>query len=256
MAITTDTVRRRRPNGANAASVALMALSAVTGASFARVFIGWGWLPLLLILGAASHALAIGFRRCRWGFLRSAVASVIGLVGAASLALSRHVSAFGLPTRDVLRHAAEDLSQAWQHFTSVKALTPADDGFLLAACLAVWVAAWAADGLAFRARLGVEPIVPTGIAFGFVAAVAADRHRVTFTVAWLATALLVLLLLKIESLGMSGGWVTTPLAASRSPRTFRATYKRSSRRSSPGSPTRTTRRSHCSSGSERTSPTT
>lgn len=147
---------------------------------------------------------------------------MFGLLAAVSRALYRDASAFGLPTRAAWRHARDDLSLAGQQLATVKALVPAEDGFLLAACLAVWLTAWAADGLAFRGRLGVEPIVPSGIVFVFVAAVAADRHRVAFTVARLATGLFVLLLLKIEAQGMGGGWVTTRLAPSPARSTLRA----------------------------------
>lgn len=60
MVTTIDTRRLTPPNAADATELAVVALTAVTAASFARVFSGWAWLPMLLTFAVASHAVAVG----------------------------------------------------------------------------------------------------------------------------------------------------------------------------------------------------
>ena len=65
---------------------------------------------------------------------------------------------------------------------------PATTGYVVAAVIGVWVAAFLADSFAFRALAAVEAIVPSGILFVFAAALGTDRLRLFCTAIWLAAA--------------------------------------------------------------------
>ena len=81
-----------------------------------------------------------------------------------------------------------DLEAAWTAFATAIAPVPATTGYVVAAVIAVWVAAFLADSFAFRALAAVEAIVPSGILFVFGAALGADRLRLFVTAVWLAAA--------------------------------------------------------------------
>ena len=68
-----------------------------------------------------------------------------------------------------------DLELAWTQFATAKAPVPADTGYVVAAVIGVWVAAFLADSFAFRALASIEAILPSGILFVFAAALGADQ---------------------------------------------------------------------------------
>jgi len=204
---------RRRATALIPTEVALVVLTLVTTASYARVFHGWDWFRQLGTLALASHLLAIACRRAGWGVITSTVAGLAGLAVALSLVFYQGASALGLPTRTTWRLAGDDLSTAWDAFANAVPLIAAERGYLLAAGVGVWLAAWFADGFAFRARAGFESVLPAGILFVFASAVAANRLRVMFAVLWLAATFVVLLLHRVLRQETSSGW----LAASRNP---------------------------------------
>ncbi len=205
---------RRRASALVPTEIALAALTLVTAASYARVFEGWAWLRPLAALALTSHLLALACRRAGWGLVSSTVGGLVGLAVAISLVFYRGASAWaGLPTRATWRLVGDDLSVAWDSFaTAVPPIDPSR-GYLVAAGAALWLAAWFADGFAFRARTGLEAIVPTAVLFVFASALARDRLRVVSAVVWIATALVFLALHRVLRQETSAGW----LAARRDP---------------------------------------
>ena len=81
----------------------------------------------------------------------------------------------------------DDLDAAWSLYQDVVAPTPAEPGFVVASCLAIWVVAYIADWAAFRLWVPFEATLPAGTLFLFTAllgetagrgwAVAAVRRR-------------------------------------------------------------------------------
>lgn len=189
--------------------LALVVLTLVTAVGYARVFAGWDWLLDLATLALASHLLALACRRAGWSTLTSTVAGLAGLAVALSLVFYQDVSAYGLPTRRTWERAGTDLSDAWTAFaTAVPPIEPGR-GYLVAAGAALWVAAWFADGFAFRARAGLEALLPTAVLFVFASALAADRLRIASTVAWLVAALLVSVLHRVLRQETAPGWLAS-----------------------------------------------
>jgi len=191
------------------AEVALLGLSLVTAVAFCRLFDGWSWLATLLLTVLASHLVAIVCRRFGLGLLLSAVASTAALIAFATLRFYRASATFAIiPTRTTWRLAGDDLAAAWDSFATAKALVRPDAGYVLASVVALWLAAWLADGFAFRAGVRLESLAPMGIIFVFGAALAADRNRLVLTGMWvLAAALFVALHRALDD--EAGGWLST-----------------------------------------------
>ncbi len=204
------TVRRAPSRTLLAAETAVVGLGLVTAVTYWRVFTGWAFAPTLVVAAIASALLAIGMRRSGWRLIPSATVSVVA--GAVAVGLLRYpgTTVWGvLPTRATWVAAVADLRDAWAQFDVVEAPVPAEGGFLLAALVATWVAAFVADTFAFRARVGFETIVPHAVPFVFVTALAADRMRLLAAALFFCAALVTLLLHRTWGQEAAAGWLST-----------------------------------------------
>jgi transglutaminase-like putative cysteine protease len=192
-----------------AAEVALGALFMATAFGFCRLFTGWSWFPTLALAAIGSDVIAAACRRKNLSVALSALVSVV--VGAVfvSLVFYRSQSAYGLPTRATWHAATSDLAAAWHSFGSSVALVEPQTGFVLAAALALWIAAFLSDGFAFRAGAAPETLVPPGLIFVFCSALAADRFRLLSAALWLGTAIVFYALHRTLQQEGSGGWLTS-----------------------------------------------
>ena len=211
-------VARRRSGGLStsrasdaqtAAETALVALTLATAFGFCRLFVGWSWLPTLLLAALGSHLLAIFCRRQGIGLALSSLVSLAGLVVFTSLVFYRDTSAFGLPTRASWHVLTGDLASAWHEFGTAIALVEPRTGFVVAAAWALWLSAFLSDGFAFRAGAGPEMLVAPGIIFVFCSALAGERLRLLSTALWLACAILAYALHRSLLQDDSSGWLTT-----------------------------------------------
>ena len=159
-----------------------------------------------LLAAAGSHLLAAACRRRGWNVLFALVASAAGLALLVTLAFYRSTSFYGLPTMDTWNAMWADLELAWTQFATAKAPVPADTGYVVAAVIGVWVAAFLADSFAFRALASIEAILPSGILFVFAAALGADNYRWLSTALWLGAALLAFALHRTMAQD-GGGWL-------------------------------------------------
>jgi transglutaminase-like putative cysteine protease len=159
------------------AELALVGVSIANVLGFIRVFVDFTFLPVLITGVVAAHLLALGCRRLGWGTIVSGVVSAGGLAVAAPLLLVRDTTWYGLPTHLSWTTIRLELVDAWNQFSVVKAPVPAEAGFLAAALLAVWVAAWLSDTFAFRFDALIEAIVPSAGVFLFVSVLARPDYR-------------------------------------------------------------------------------
>lgn len=171
-----------------ATEVAFTALTIAAAVGFARLFDGWSFLPSVVLSALGAHVLAAFCRRRGWNLLVAAAVSLAGLAELVTLAFYRSDSFYGLPSRTAWDAMWADLEVAWAAFANAIAPVPATTGYVVAAVIAVWVAAFLADGFAFRAIAALEAIVPSGILFVFGAALGTDRLRLFVTALWLAAA--------------------------------------------------------------------
>jgi transglutaminase-like putative cysteine protease len=199
---------RRAADAEVAAELALLALSVVTAFGFVRLFDGWSWFAPLLLAAVAAHLIAVGARRRGWSLGVSAAVSLAGLAAFVALVRYPDTTWFGLPTADTWHTVTNDLSLSWDHFGTAIALVPAEDGYIVAAVVALWVAAFLADSFGFRAGAGPEMLVAPGIIFVFCSALAADRLRLVVTALWLGGAILAFALHRSLHQDAGSGWLT------------------------------------------------
>ena len=144
-----------------------------------RLFDSWDYAPLWLVLAAGGHASAAVARRQRlplWAAAASSAAMLILVAGLALYADTLWLRAF--PSGETVRRAVSDVAAAWDAFGIVEAPTPATAGFVLVGGAVVWLAAFAADALALRARSAAEALIPSLGVLCFVGALGTDAWRI------------------------------------------------------------------------------
>lgn len=159
--------------------ISLWALTLMSVLMARRLFDSWDYAPLWLILAAGGHATAAVARRQRWPLALAVTASTVVLIIVESFALYSRTLWLGLlPSAETLQQAASDIESAWHAFAIVEAPTPATSGFLLVGGAAVWLAAFCADGVALRARLAPEALLPSFGVLAFVGALGTGDWRI------------------------------------------------------------------------------
>jgi transglutaminase-like putative cysteine protease len=189
-----------------ATEVAFFALTVAAAFGFCRLFIGWDFLPPMLLAAAGSHLLAAACRRRGWNVAIALLVSAGGLALLVTLAFYRSTSFYGLPTMDTWDAMWADIEFSWNQFATAKAPVVADTGYVVAGVIGVWLAAFLADSFAFRALASIEAILPSGILFVFGAALGADQYRWLCTALWLGAALLAFALHRTMAQD-GGGWL-------------------------------------------------
>ncbi|HEX2274519.1 MAG TPA: DUF3488 and transglutaminase-like domain-containing protein, partial [Acidimicrobiales bacterium] len=182
------------PTTSPAAELGVVALTVAAVVGLGRLFVDASFLAEVLALVLAGHAVAWGARRLDLGPVAAVAVSALGLLVAIGWVIEPATTTFGLPLGRTWAAIGADLRGAWEAFGEVRAPAPVTRGFVLAAAIGGWVAAFAADTFAFRARARVEAVVPSFVIFLFGALIGADRHRLASTALYLTAVLLFLVL--------------------------------------------------------------
>lgn len=169
--------------------IALFLVSVAAAGGLARLFSGAAFLGPVLVVVAAAHGLALVLRRLGVGTVLAVALSGLGLLITVSWVVEPHTLTLGLPLAPTWHAIAADLQAAATRFAEVRAPTPATRGFVLTCAIASWVAAFAADTFAFRARTRFEALAPSFVLFLFGALLGADRFRLPATGFYLAAVL-------------------------------------------------------------------
>jgi transglutaminase-like putative cysteine protease len=138
--------------------VALVALSAVSTLSFARLFDGRSWVLPVLLAVAGAHAVGLITRRLPSpvGILISA--GVLFLVIAN--VVTGHTTFYGIPKAETIDALARAWTKGAEGFRHAVAPTDVTDGLLMLSVLGTWVCASGAHWLAFRGGATLGAIVP------------------------------------------------------------------------------------------------
>jgi transglutaminase-like putative cysteine protease len=194
-AVSPDAQRRPPPEGelSIASEVALIGLTVAAVVSFGRLFDNGRFFGPVFVAAVASHLVARAGRRLGLGLPLATLLSLgVGAVALVNL-IEPATTTYGIPRGDSWRAIGDDLRQAWSSFGDVVAPTPATEGFVSAAVIGTWVAAFLADVAAFRLLATFEAVVPSLTLFVFTSALGPDKHRVRYTVVYLAAMLLFVL---------------------------------------------------------------
>ncbi|HUQ38682.1 MAG TPA: DUF3488 and transglutaminase-like domain-containing protein [Acidimicrobiales bacterium] len=192
------------------ATMALTALTLVTGLGMARLFDGRSFVLPVVATALTMHGLAYA------GRLRRVALTVVLAGGAAALfvliawLVLPHTTAFGLPLRGTLHAFTTEMSSASEAFSRVVAPAPATKGFVMASMIGVAMVAMLGDWAAFRTGSTFEGVVPAFGLFIFTSVLGNDRGRWPAVAAEL-TGMLVFLAIHSAQLQVS----TTPWFASR-----------------------------------------
>ena len=188
-----------------AAELALVGLTVAAVIGLGRLFSDASYLPPVLTVLLAAHALAWGTRRLGLGPLGAVLVSGVGLVLVVAWVVEPATTTMGLPRGRTWAAVGEDLRAAWATFGEVRAPADVTRGFVLAAAIGAWVAAFAADTFAFRAGTRFEAVVPSFVLFMFGALLGADRGRLVTTGLYLG-AVLVFMVLSEASRRSRSSW--------------------------------------------------
>ena len=189
------------------AEVALLAVHLAVAWGFGRLYADDAHLGDLVIFTTAAWLVTAGARRAR---LPLPVVGVLEVGGAALVAtwlLFPDTAAWGLPTGDTLRAAADAVDVAGREFRTVTAPTEPLVGFHLLSGLALWAAVQFADWAAFRLRATVEALAPATVIFVFCSVLAADRHRVAAAALFAAAALVFVAAHRAHLAGLDDAWL-------------------------------------------------
>lgn len=191
------------------AEVALVAVTLAALVGLHPLFVGWSYLPRLVVVALAAHGTVLAVRLLGGRLVVAGLVVIPAFVLTTTWIFEASTTWYGVPTAASWHAASDDLARGWTSFQEVVAPTPASTGFLLATAVAVWLAAFIADWAAFRLSAPFEAIVPTAGLVTFAAVLGGEDHAVTGTIAYLATALAFLLLHRAHRQETSVRWVAT-----------------------------------------------
>ncbi len=159
--------------------VALAAVTVAAVVGFARLFDSAAFYPPLLTAALAGHLLAALTRRAR-----TRLAAPVMVVGGAFVCVNvalASATTYGVPTPSTFSALGDALRTAQDSLAQVIAPTAPTTGFILAAAVAIWVGAWAADRLAFRFAAPIEALAPAVTIFLFGTLLAGPDYRMACT---------------------------------------------------------------------------
>ncbi len=178
------------------ASAAVALFSAAVAAGYARVFAGWEFFDNMLVLVVLGHGVGLVLRRLRvpgWIAVPALAAVLVWAIGAIHY---RFTYSFLLPTSETYDLFRSELGLVQDQFRTAVAPVLYGGGWDVLAAIGLVAAIVLADTFAFRAYARAEALVPGGVLFVFIAALGADRLRVSLTVALVAAGVVTTVVLR------------------------------------------------------------
>jgi transglutaminase-like putative cysteine protease len=176
-----------------ASELALAALTIGAVVGFGRLFDNGRYFGPVFVAAFGSHLAAWAGRRLGLGLPAAALLSLVAGAVVIVWVIEPSTTTYGVPRGASWHAVANDLRDAWQRFGDVVAPTPSTEGFVAAAVIGTWAAAFLADAAAFRLQATFEAVVPSLTLFIFSSALGPDRHRVRYTIVYLVGVVLFVL---------------------------------------------------------------
>ena len=194
-----DTTRLERDLAATAA-LALYSLAIAVG--FARVFSGWDFLADMVILIVVGHGVSFALRRARVsGWLAVPFVTLV-LLWLLLVQHYRETMTWLIPRGLTWDQLDLEIGLVRDQFRTAIAPVLYGAGWAPLAGLALVIAIVMADAFAFRAEARGEALVPGGVLFIFIAALAAERLRVFSTVLLIGAGVLAVVALRALHLSL------------------------------------------------------
>lgn len=188
------------------ATIAVTLLSVVTAISMSRLFADWDYLPQMVLAVVGAHAISLAIRATPLPSVAAIPLVVIATIWLVALVYHRDTTVALLPTGETIDALRSDLRLVWEQFPKAVAPVPSGGSFAVASGGLLALCAPLADSFAFRAFGRAEAVVPTAIVFIFVSALSTPNHRVLMAALWIATALLVIAVLRSAHRDTSATW--------------------------------------------------
>jgi transglutaminase-like putative cysteine protease len=190
-----------------AAELALLGVSLVVAAGAARLFLGWSWLAPVLLTTVAVHVLGAMARRAGLGvWLQVASVAVVTFLLMCWTQTGDTLRWF-LPTGDTLRLFGGALDEALTLYPEARAPTEPVLGFVLATMIGVAIVATMADIAAFRLGSELQALIPPLTLFVFCSLLGSGEHRLPAALAFLATSLVFVLLMRSTAGRSATSWL-------------------------------------------------
>ena len=178
------------------ATAALALYSLVVAAGFARVFSGWGFMSDFVAIVLLGHGVSFALRRLRVsGWFAIPFLSVF-LVWILAVQEYRDTMTWLVPRGATWDQVELEVELVRDQFQTAVAPVLYGAGWATLAGLALVIAVVMADSFAFRAEARGEALVPGGVLFVFIAALANDRLRIVLTVLLVAAAIMTVVALR------------------------------------------------------------
>lgn len=167
----------------------LTVLTLVAAMSFVRVFGETSSVVPGIILGAYTHVLLRFSAAARIPPIITGTALIGGAGLIVSWMIAPHTLAAGLPTTATAQVLAERMSDGFGAIRSADVPIGPHSGIVLVSALGVFIAAFAADWVAFQARAVLSACIPAATLFTLTATLGEEQSQVGLTVAFVAAAL-------------------------------------------------------------------
>ena len=179
-----------------AATVGLSLYSLAVAVGFARVFSGWEFLTDLIVLIIVGHGASFALRRARVsGWIAIPVVTIL-LLWLLLVQHYRETMTWLIPRGATWDQLDLELGLVRDQFQTAVAPVLYGAGWAPLAGFALVIAIVMADAFAFRAEARGEALVPGGVLFIFIAALAAERLRVLSTVLLIGAGVLAVIALR------------------------------------------------------------
>jgi transglutaminase-like putative cysteine protease len=155
---------------------------------------------------------AATLRRSRVHPAMALASSIAAMVVTVSMVMYRASTTVGIPSRETWHLASNHTRDAWRAFPDARAPIAGVGGFLLWAVIGIFVIALLSDAFAFRARAGIEAVIPAGVMLVIAAMTGkgSDRLRVPLTVVQMSATFVFLACHRAWVSHRTATWLTGP----------------------------------------------
>ena len=205
---TQEATARTRVGHPAVQSGALALVTVATALAFGGVFRDRGFVPLLVVAAIIPHAIGFLGRVRGWSTRRITSIGALGTALVLTWIVAGETTAYGLPLPGTARRLGELLDQGWQVFRTGVAPVPPRAGVVLLCALAVTVCALTAEAIAARPGITLGALAPTLVLFVLTGTLGTHDLRVPATAAYVAAALVELVIANAARVETRRTWFT------------------------------------------------
>ncbi len=187
---------------------ALALVSAATALAFGRVFSNGGFILELLVAALVPHGIGLVARLRGWSPARSVIGGTLATTLVLVWIVVGETTAYGVPTPATASRLAHLVDRGWAVFrTGIAPVTPTI-GVVLLCAIAVGVAAIVADAVGRRPDVTLGALAPTLVLFVLTGTLGTGSMRIPATVAYVAAALVALVIANTARVTQRRTWFT------------------------------------------------